>query len=186
MEHFGVDITNWSYKKIEDKIKEQEILCLYTSLDVEKYHECINKFLLKYKDFAEIKDLASCDFPGWYFIILEKYRQVYIGCSNNIKKRILQHWKRVPPLSVQSDYAMYRRGVFQIDWFGALDTTKIYVVEEKDFYNIINVVNKINVELGKTNLLIKQTDPFCLIEREDKMIKYFVKCGREYICNKVY
>lgn len=64
MEHFGVDITNWSYKKIEDKIKEQELLSLYNSLDLKRYHECINKFLLKYKDFVEIKDLGECDFPG--------------------------------------------------------------------------------------------------------------------------
>lgn len=89
-------------------------------------------------------------------------------------------------MSIYNVYYMYKKGIFQIDWFGALDVTKIYVVEEKDFYSTIDIVNKIIVGLGKTDFLLKQTDPFYLIEREDKMIKYFAKYGREYICNKVY
>ena len=61
-------------------------------------------------------------------MVLDEYKQVYIGKTTDIRKRIMQHWSRIKPFdrTLFPMYA-YEKSGFSIDFFRALDTTRIFV-----------------------------------------------------------
>ena len=61
----------------------------FDSLKVEEFNEYLTKFTKKNK-FEEVFDLNKYEnIPGIYIMVLDNYKQVYIGISeSNIKKRI--------------------------------------------------------------------------------------------------
>ena len=120
----------------------RRILCLknydmnmnfFSSLDSNKFHVALRSFLKKYKGFDEVFDLSEyTEIEGYYIMVLDEYKQVYIGKSKNIKKRILQHWSKTTPFD-RTLYPMYAydKSCFSIDSFRALDTTRIFVWKRK-------------------------------------------------------
>ncbi len=77
----------------------------------------------------QVKDLKLYkEVKGIYIMVLDKYKQVYIGqTTNGIRQRIYRHWnneeREILDLHRQNEFAM-----LHINSFGALDTTKIYVI----------------------------------------------------------
>lgn len=102
----------------------------FASLSKEDFNNELENYLCRHKGFHEIRKLAYCDgLEGFYIMVLDEYKQVYIGKTYDIKKRIKQHW------TVTKDFdrvllPMYNTdSVFSIDFFRALDTTRIFVWE---------------------------------------------------------
>ena len=62
-------------------------------------------------------------------MLLDDYKQAYIGKSNDIKRRIQQHWSKIKPLDRVLLPMYNEKSVFSIDFFRALDTTRIFVWE---------------------------------------------------------
>lgn len=62
---------------------------------------------------------------GVYVIVLDKYRQFYVGQAFDIRKRIKQHWSSHKPFDRLVFGSLYN-SIFPIDAFRALDTTRIY------------------------------------------------------------
>jgi hypothetical protein len=83
-------------------------------------------------------------------MVLDNYKQMYIGQSLDIKRRILQHWEAIK----QFDRLIYGRvdnSVLSIDCFGALDTTRIFILatndldaSEKMIINNVQSIYKLN------------------------------------------
>lgn len=107
-----------------------------------KYFECLNhddfnkqirEFLKRYNKFCEITNLSNYrEKSGFYMMVLDEYKQVYIGKANDIKKRIQRHWSRTMPL----DRTLFPPNAVEtsrlsIDCFRALDTTRIFVWKEE-------------------------------------------------------
>jgi len=99
-----------------------------------------NKYLLKFvkeNGFKEIKDLKEVDDKqGIYILVLDEYKQVYIGCARktdntNIKKRIIQHWNKRKEFD-RLIFGMKEKSILSIESFGALDTTRIFYKEIKN------------------------------------------------------
>ena len=65
--------------------------------------------------------------PGYYIIVLDKYKQVYIGKTIDIHRRIRQHWTTQKPFD-RTLFPIHAvtSSVFSIDFFRALDTTRVY------------------------------------------------------------
>ena len=75
------------------------------------------------REVFDLKDIAGIE--GIYVLVLGQYKQVYIGKSSDIKRRILSHWSR----KKEFDHLICGRvdeSVISIDSFGALDTTQIF------------------------------------------------------------
>ncbi len=71
----------------------------YKTLDINEFNEEVNKFIDKYENLEEIKDLSKLKgFRGLYLMVLDEYKQVYIGQSSDIRKRIRQHWVARKPM----------------------------------------------------------------------------------------
>ncbi len=117
----------------------------FNSIDKDKFYKRISVFVKKNK-LKQVFDLNEAEVTGIYIMVLDEYKQVYIGISSNIKKRILRHW------SVRKDFDTLifgpkEKSILSIDSFGALDTTRIYIKEPKWYQNINKIEEKMISEL---------------------------------------
>lgn len=110
----------------------------FDNLDYDKFNQYLMRFVKKNK-FIEITDLSEVSKKiGAYILVLDKYKQVYIGISTSkkgIKGRILQHWSK------QKEFGRLLNGsvdksILSIDSFGALDTTRIFYKELKWYQDL--------------------------------------------------
>ena len=120
IKHFNLDITekesnniniksylNLNFKNRDDDFIEEQTkrikynyelnMKYFNSLDNKEFNNYLSDFMSKNK-FKEVFNLKEYRrVPGIYVLVLDKYKQAYIGISdsaNGIKGRILQHWSR--------------------------------------------------------------------------------------------
>lgn len=109
----------------------------FSTLNHNEFDMYLNSFVSKNK-FKEIFDLKDINqIKGIYILVLDEYNQVYIGISNNIKKRILAHWNTRHDFD-RLIFGDKENSILSIDSFGALDTTRIFYKEVKYFQDINN------------------------------------------------
>lgn len=125
----------WCEKQREKCLKNFDLNMQYmNNLSEDKFNKEVNK-LLKLRKFIKIHDLNTCDkIEGIYILVLDKYKQIYIGMSNNIKRRIMTHWSRKMPFD-RLIFGSVESSVLSIDSFGALDTTRIYIYPTYNTHN---------------------------------------------------
>ena len=113
----------------------------FNSLDKLEFEKVLSKTIKKHK-FKECKNLSDVDgIEGVYIMVLDQYKQVYIGQSNDIKSRIVNHWDKKMKLDrlICGDLINSR---ISINSFGSLDTTRIYYLKTYKRDNIeIKLVN---------------------------------------------
>lgn len=193
--HFGINIkeeetlTREKYREYYHEEKQRSSLEdvmsnfdnnieYFNMLSTINFENEISKFLKRFKKYKEIFDLNECDCYGFYLMVLDKYKQVYIGISDNIKKRIIQHWKKKPHCLIDGDKNTSK---LCIDSFKALDTTRIFIYTDSGWKFLKYAVNTLFETVGKGDQgHIKYI--FQLLEDdENKMIKYF---DNKYTCNR--
>lgn len=131
-----VDEHGTAYRK--EWCEEYRKLCLqnydlnmtfFSQLDKDEFNSVLKAFLIKYDKFNEIFDLSKYSKNmGYYIMVLDEYKQVYIGKTNDIKRRIMQHWSKTKDFD-STLFPLYAHDTscFSIDFFRALDTTRIFV-----------------------------------------------------------
>jgi hypothetical protein len=121
----------WCERYREICLKNYDLnMQFFQQLDRDNYIKEVNGFLNRHKRFREIQDLWECSGKsGYYLMLLDEYKQAYIGKSNDIKRRIQQHWSKIKPLDRVLLPMYNEKSVFSIDFFRALDTTRIFVWE---------------------------------------------------------
>lgn len=101
----------------------------FSKIKDSEFKEMLLKLKNKFKGLEEITDLSVYDKKcGIYILILDEYKQIYIGESQDIKKRIIQHWT-IKKEFTKLIFGNVETSVMSIDSFGALDTTRIFVYE---------------------------------------------------------
>lgn len=130
----------WCKKHLINCLENYDLNITYFSLlDRNKFNEEIKIFKRINKEFKDVKDLNLYDGKsGYYLMILDDYCQIYIGTTNDIKKRIRQHWNN----QKQFDRLLFpmnnvNGSMLSIDSFRSLDTTRIlayktYLTYEKE------------------------------------------------------
>ncbi len=143
---------SWVQQHYEDCMYNFDLNMQYfNSLDREQFDKALNKFIKKNK-FIQIYNLNKAEVKGIYLLVLDEYKQVYIGISNNIKKRVLRHWNDRKAFS-RLIFGTKEESVLSIDSFGALDTTRIFIKEVKWHQDINKMEEKFVSELnGKYTL----------------------------------
>lgn len=116
----------------------------FNNLDKDSFNNAIIGFLSRHSDFVEVFNLFDyAGVPGYYLMILDEYKQAYIGKSDDIKRRIMSHWSSTKAFD-RTLFPMYAdtSSIFSIDFFRALDTTRIFACRsnlnyglEADFVN---------------------------------------------------
>jgi hypothetical protein len=123
-------------KYIRDCLKHFELSRKYfASLNPKDFDEAVRRFTRNNPEFEPVADLSEYKGkPGYYMMVLDDYRQVYLGTTRDIYTRIRKHWKEVKPLdrlisgSVDSS-------IISIDSFRCLDTTRIFVCATPEVYD---------------------------------------------------
>lgn len=121
----------WCKKHRESCLQNLELNIKYfDSLSADKFNKKLNFFLKKNKKFVEVTDLNSYkDACGIYIMVLDKYKQVYIGKSeSSIKKEIMSYWSKTKEFD-RLIFGRVEESRLSIASFGALDTTRIFVME---------------------------------------------------------
>lgn len=126
----------WCQQHYENCIKNFELnMAFYESLSQEKFNKKLRSFLRKHTGFKPVTDLKQFDGEsGYYLMVLDEYKQVYIGTSENIKKRIQTHWRTQKEFD-RLIYGSVDTSRLSIDSFRALDTTRIYAYKTWNTYN---------------------------------------------------
>jgi hypothetical protein len=103
----------------------------FAHLDQDKFNKTVDKIINRFKNIKEINNLNDVQgVSGVYVLVLQEYKQLYIGESKDIYKRIKQHWNRKMPF----DRLIFGRAddsVISVDSFGPLDTKRILIYESK-------------------------------------------------------
>ncbi len=100
----------------------------FSILDRERFNRAIMSFLRKNRGFEPVENLSKySEVEGYYLMVLDEYKQAYIGKAYDIKRRIMQHWSRNIPFD-RILFPMYavEASCLSIDCFRALDTTRIF------------------------------------------------------------
>ena len=127
-EHYTDD---WVKKHYSDCMENFDLNMKYfDGINYNDFNNYLNSYVKKNK-FKQVFDLSELkDVIGVYIIVLDRYKQVYIGISNNIKRRILNHWSKKKDFD-RLIYGSKDNSVISIDSFGALDTTRVFYKESK-------------------------------------------------------
>lgn len=103
----------------------------FESLDEEEFHLSLLAMLHKYPLMREATTMAELvGVPGLYVMVLDKYKQVYIGITASklgIKSRVSQHWSAVHPLD-RLIFGSVDTSIMTIDAFKRLDMTRIFYI----------------------------------------------------------
>ena len=137
----GADFVDDEQKMYTDEwlVKQRELALVNFDLNMEF---CAlleqDEFELELAKMQELapKLYAVHEIPKWdeveglYVMVLDDYKQLYVGQSANIRKRIKEHWTGTQ----QFDRLLWgpaKTSILSIDSFRALDTTRIFAVKTK-------------------------------------------------------
>lgn len=125
---------DWCKKHLIKVMQNFELnMNFFERLDQAKFKGEVVQFLKKTK-FFEVKNLSEYSCTGYYVMILDKYCQLYVGTSEDIKKRIRQHWAGGKLKFDRLICGQVTKSKLSIDSFRALDTTRILVYPTDDIY----------------------------------------------------
>lgn len=120
----------------ENEIEKHTKGCLYNfdlnmryfeSLSRDAFDRWLAGWLSLHNSFFEIDDIRPYKgVQGEYVMVLDEYKQVYCGCTNNIKRRIETHWNKKMPFD-RLVFGSYEYSKLSIDSFRRLDTTRIFL-----------------------------------------------------------
>lgn len=128
-------------------------ISFFEKLDTEKFNKALLALLKHRKNFIQIYDINELEkIKGIYILVLDNYKQIYIGQSTNIKQRILQHWRKTKEFD-RLICGKIEDSVLSIDSFGCLDTTRIFVLETKTLWEIDNSEKTLIESINKKYLL---------------------------------
>lgn len=101
-------------------------MAFFRHLSGKDFLEALNTFVGSYSRLQPVTELASLDgVEGVYVMVLDRYKQVYIGEASDMRKRIKRHWAGTK----QFDRLIFpdkETSVLSIDSFRALGTTRIF------------------------------------------------------------
>lgn len=125
----------WCEKQLKDCLENFDLNMRYFSLlDHNEFCSEIQHFLESNNDFIEVDDLNLYDGKaGYYMMILDDYCQVYMGTTNDIKKRIRQHWSNSKSFD-RLIFGAIDSSKLSIDSFRAFDTTRIYAYKTNNTF----------------------------------------------------
>lgn len=137
-------------------------MAFYESLDRNKFNEEIDNFLSTHSKFVEVTDLKYYkNATGIYIMVLDEYKQIYIGITNNskigIKGRIQQHWNATKTLD-RLIFGGINHSILSIDSFKHLDTTRIFVCTD---------INANDIDSEEFNLIENAFSPEFIANRTD-------------------
>lgn len=104
-------------------------MAYFKQIAMEEFEAALQMLIASNKKIRQVLDLNDCNkMSGIYIMVLDQYKQVYIGQSRDVKKRIMSHWNKQKAFD-RLLFGNVNDSVLSIDSFGALDTTRVFALE---------------------------------------------------------
>ncbi|KIC68721.1 GIY-YIG nuclease family protein [Pseudarthrobacter phenanthrenivorans] len=104
-------------------------MAFFLRLSGKDFLDAINGLLEKHKNLKPVTDLARWDgVEGVYVMVLDRYKQAYIGQAWDIRARIKKHWSGVKQFD-RLIFGTKESSVLSIDSFRPLDTSRIFAAK---------------------------------------------------------
>ncbi|MBE6904169.1 MAG: GIY-YIG nuclease family protein [Ruminococcaceae bacterium] len=164
---------SWCTQHKQNCLKNFDLnISFFEKIDNDKFNNALSTLLKRRKNFEQIFDINELDeIEGIYVLVLDNYKQIYIGQSKNMKQRILQHWRKNKEFD-RLIFGKIETSVLSIDSFGCLDTTRIFILKTKTLWELddaekvlIDSINKKYI-LNRTAGGIHGNDRFTMLEIE--------------------
>lgn len=101
-------------------------MAFFAQIPADAFESALTELIRKHKQLRPVTDLGKFDQDeGLYVMVLDGYKQAYVGQAMDIRSRIKRHWAGVK----QFDRLLWghkHESVLSIDSFRALDTTRIF------------------------------------------------------------
>ena len=128
----------------------------FDKLNEDKFESALSSLLKRRKNFESVYDLNEYrQVEGIYVLVLDQYKQVYIGQAKDIKDRVLEHW-RAKKHFLTLIWGDVETSVLSIDVFGCLDTTRIFALKTKTEWER-NEAEKVLVKAMNSKYLLNRT-----------------------------
>ena len=133
----------------------------FSKLSKEEFEKELNNFIIKNPQFKEISNINDFkEKTGYYLLVLDEYKQIYIGTSNtSLRNRIYKHMSEnilfenflFPPIednfNIESVKISMEQSKLSINTFRPLDFTRVFIFEttesfDKEEYFIRQFSNK--------------------------------------------
>lgn len=133
--------SDWVYEDAEHTIHSDEFcehwhtvalenydlnLAYFSSIPAESFEAALTDLQTRSKLLKPVTDLRTLKgAEGVYVMVLDDYKQAYIGQARDIRARIMRHWSGVKQFDRLIFGSKYE-SVLSIDSFRSLDTTRIF------------------------------------------------------------
>ena len=107
-------------------------LAYFDTLDASEFESALDGVLSKGRSVHAVDDLTEWEgVEGVYVMVFDRFKQFYVGQSNNVYKRVRQHWigrKSFDRLVYGTPYD----SILPVDELRALDTTRLYATRSRN------------------------------------------------------
>jgi hypothetical protein len=111
-------------------------MAFFASIPQQDFDDAVAVMLRKNRALKPVTHLPSLDdVQGVYVLVLDEYRQAYIGQAWNLRRRIRQHWTGTKSFD-RLLWGSVEESVMSIDSFRALDTTRIFAARTFDAFEL--------------------------------------------------
>jgi hypothetical protein len=114
----------------------------FAGISADEFEGALSNTLATTKQLRPVTDLLSLDgVEGLYVMVLDEYRQAYVGKSTDMRRRIRSHWAGTK----QFDRLLWGHkyeSVMSIDTFQPLDTTRIFAAKTIRGYELERKVER--------------------------------------------
>lgn len=133
--------TDWAYADVDHTTHSDEYMqsqresalenydlnmAFFAQIPRQDFDAALDDVLRKHRQLKPVTDLKKLDgVAGVYVLVLDEYRQAYVGQSGDMRKRIKQHWAGTKPFD-RLLWGGVAESVMPIDAFRPLDTTRIF------------------------------------------------------------
>lgn len=127
----------WCEKHRRDCLKNfDNNIEFFSTLDKVEFNRIITAFLNNNSEFRQVDNLYDySNVSGCYLMVLDDYCQVYFGVSDDIEKRIRQHWSGTKPFDrLLLPIGAVSSSKLPIDVFRAMDTTRLFACAMPDSF----------------------------------------------------
>ena len=104
-------------------------MAFFAQLSGREFLETLNEMLRQHHNLRPVTDLTTVDgVEGAYVMVLDRYKQAYIGQACDIRARIKRHWGGTKQFD-RLIFGDMNSSVLSIDSFRARDTTRIFAAK---------------------------------------------------------
>ncbi|MBC9927293.1 GIY-YIG nuclease family protein [Leucobacter sp. cx-169] len=128
--NFTTYTDEWCAQHQADALRNFDLnMAFFAAIDRQDFEAELSRVLAQEPKFTQVTNLMEIDgIRGVYVMVLDEFKQAYVGISGDMAKRIRQHWSRQRAFD-RLIFGTVETSILSIDSFRAFDTTRLYAMK---------------------------------------------------------